>query len=92
MERSHFRWFVGILVCFYLSSHMFGCGRRDGGSTPIQESQEAAQQELPVLEQNLIYMNNREGQPSIEPDYSFTDFPNDLQPVPEDAVPSPKLD
>lgn len=93
MEMRKILFFMAGLICLFLMAQsVSGCGKKKQDSTPIQQTQAAAEPQLPVLEQNLIYMNNREAMPAIEPDYSYTEFPNDLQPVPADAVPSAKLD
>ncbi len=73
---------LSLIICLPLYS---GCGHKTQEAVTAAGEQAAAEVELPPLTQNLMYKTNGET-PQQEPDYSFTDFSNELQPGSEDAV------
>ena len=87
---NFFGWSIALLSLLIFLTVLSGCGHKKEKVVPA--SQEQAQQvELPVLPQNLLYINNREAPPP-EADYSFHEFSDDLQPIPDDAAPVPAQD
>lgn len=74
-----------------LAVFVSGCGSPQAPKAPDEIAEKKARPELPILEQNQIYLTNRP-EPQIEPDYSFEAFDNGLEPIPEDALPTTNTD